>query len=167
MKYLTPIFPCGMRYINSHLAVEGDETGTIWYYHGIMPIFSHHKDDLITFKMFAAQLCAMGAAKQSEIVKTFGLCRRTLIRAVALYREKQIAGFYEIKRTRGPSVLSEEVVIEIQALLNDGHSIQEIAKMKKMKQNTLEKAVRKGVLYKEEKEEAIEKKKSMSNDQKA
>lgn len=157
MQLLLPIFPTGVKYINSSLAVL-EEDGTVYYYHGILPIFSHLKNDLSTFKMFTAQLCANGSAKQCEIVKAFGVCGRTLIRAVTLYREKGVAGFYAPQKRRGPAVFTEEVLVKVQKMLDDGNSVSEVAKETELKTNTLEKAIRNGKLHK--RAPSAEKKKS-------
>lgn len=132
MQLLFPIFPCGIKYINSMLAVK-EEDSYVYYFNYSMPLFRHHKDDFITFKMYAAQLCVNGAAKQCEIVKAFGICRRTLIRAVALYREKGVAGFYEPPKIRGKSVLKDEVIGELQGMLNTGSELKDIAKKKTLR----------------------------------
>ncbi len=153
---LLPIFSSGVRHINSLLSFL-EEDGTVYYYHGVLPIFSHAKDDIATFKMFTAMLCANGSAKQIEIVKAFGICGRSLIRAVSVYRNEGVAGFYKPKKPRGPGVLTEEVKTTVQKMLDEGDSVVEIAKKTEIKKNTLEKAIRRGTLHKSV---FIEKKKS-------
>lgn len=60
-----PLFPHGATEISKHLATlrEGE---TITYLYGQLPIFTHHKDDVKTFRMITSQIYVNGCAKQSE-----------------------------------------------------------------------------------------------------
>ncbi len=60
-------------------------------------------------------------------------------RAVKLYREKGVAGFYEKPKPRGPAVLTAEVLKEAQEQLDEGLAISEVAERIGVKPNTLAK----------------------------
>lgn len=65
-------------------------------------------------------------------------------RSVKLYREKGPAGFYAPRPPRGPAVLTEPVVAEIEEFLDAGISEAEIAERLGLKRDTLRKTVRAG-----------------------
>src|SRR6266581_2712703 len=67
-----PIFPEGMKHINSELAFECRE-GTVYYFNGYLPVFMHDRHDLPTFRMFSSQLVVNGSSTQAEIVRAFGV----------------------------------------------------------------------------------------------
>ncbi len=142
-----PIFPVGMSLINNQIAFEKRE-GTVYYFHGMMPLFHHHENDLASFRMITSQIVDSGVAKQIEIVKAFGVSVISVKRYVKIYREKGVAGFFEKKRKRGPHILKEEVLAKAQSLLNMGKSVPQAAKELNLKRDTLQKAVKAGRLKK-------------------
>jgi transposase-like protein len=92
--------------------------------------------------MITSQFCCNGSAKQADIVKAFGVTKQSVLRAVKLFREKGSAGFFEVRRTRGPVVLTPQVLAQAQALLDDELEVPDVAKELNVKPNTLWKAVR-------------------------
>ena len=72
-----PIFPKGITEINVLLAYafEGEN---VTYYNGMMPIFTHHKDDISTFRLILSQFYVNGNATQAELVRAFGIPPVTL-----------------------------------------------------------------------------------------
>ena len=62
-----------------------------------LPIFQHAKDDIRTQRLIMAQLYINGTAKQTELAEAFGIDVIAIKRAVALYREKGVPGFFEEK----------------------------------------------------------------------
>ena len=61
-----PIFPIGSTHITSTLAFvrEGDQ---VTYFNGSMPVFTHAKNDMASFKMITAQFYLNGNAKQAVV----------------------------------------------------------------------------------------------------
>ncbi len=141
-----PFFPEGSTNITAVLAFAKQD-GRITYSTGGLPVFTHGEHDLATFRMITAQFCENGFAKQSQIAEAFGIPRITIKRAVKLYREKGVPGFYAQKKTRGPGVLIAEVHQNVQKLLNEGQTIAQVAKQLGLLQDTLAKAVRSGRLH--------------------
>ena len=136
-----PMFPQGVTDITPDLAVkrEGDQ---VTYYHGMLPVFAHGVNDVATFRMIASQFCAQGHAKQSQIVKAFGVSPISVKRAVKLFREEGPGGFYAKRRGRGAAVLTSAVLAEAQELFDEGLSTQEVSNRLGLKRDTLAKAVR-------------------------
>jgi len=142
-----PFFPDGVEHITSELAVEKKD-GQVTYFNGHMPVFVHAEQDIPTFRMITAQFCINGNAKQADISRAFGVTLISVKRAVKLYREKGVAGFYEEPKRRGPAVLTAEVLKEAQEQLDEGLEIPEVAERIGVKPNTLAKAIRTGRLHK-------------------
>lgn len=66
----------------------------VHYFNESGPLFVHDVDDLPTFRMITSQFHVFGVVTQTEIVRTFGVTKGSVQRAVNLYREKGSAGFY-------------------------------------------------------------------------
>jgi transposase-like protein len=145
-----PLFPDGVEHITSELAFEKRD-GQVTYFNGNMPVFIHAENDIATFRMITAQFCINGNAKQADISRAFGITLISVKRAVKLYREKGVAGFYEKPKPRGPAVLTAEVLKEAQEQLDEGLEISEVAERIGVKPNTLAKAIRAGRLHKPKK----------------
>jgi transposase len=118
---------------------------------GSLPIFSHAADDLKTFRMITSQLYINGSVKQADICRAFGVSRISVKRSVKLYREKGAAGFFEPPRRRGPAVLTPEVLKKVQTMLDNEHTLFEIANELNLKADTLRKAISSGKLHKPQK----------------
>ncbi len=142
-----PFFPDGVEHITSELAVEKKD-GRVTYFNGHMPVFIHAEEDIQTFRMITAQFCINGNAKQADISRAFGVTLICVKRAVKLYREKGVAGFYETPKRRGSVVLTAEVLKQAQGLLDEGLATSEVAEQLSVKRNTLDKAIRAGRLHK-------------------
>jgi transposase-like protein len=137
-----PVFPAGATEINSEVAVQKQD-GTVFYLHGHLPVFQHDEQDLKSFRMFTSQLIANGTVKQKDIVRTFGVPLITVKRSVKLYRERGAEGFFQPKaRKRSGRVLRGEVLERTQQLLEEGHSVPEVAGEVGVLANTLHKAIR-------------------------
>jgi len=141
-----PVFPAGVKQIHGELGFkrEGD---TVYYFYGTLPVAHHRVDDIRSFKMFVAQFCDHGKAKQMDIVRAFGVTKVSIRRWVKAYREKGPAAFFEPRHTRGPAVLTPDVIADAQELLDQGLSRREVAEQLDVKKNTLSKAVIAGHLH--------------------
>ena len=147
-----PIFPAGTTIINRSLAVHHDLQGNVVYFYGSLPIFQHAKDDIRTQRLIMAQLYINGTAKQTELAEAFGIDVIAIKRAVALYREKGVPGFFEEKRRGGPLILNPGVLEIIQAKLDEGIQLFDIAEELKIKLGTIKKAIQDGRLKRPSKE---------------
>ena len=145
-----PIFPSGSTHITSTLAFirEGDQ---ITYFNGSMPVFTHDKDDIDSFKMITAQFYINGNAKQAEIARAFGVSKISIKRSVKRYQESGPKGFYAPRKTRGTSVLTPVVLIQAQQLLDDEIEPSDVADQLNIKRDTLGKAILAGRLHKPKK----------------
>jgi transposase-like protein len=142
-----PFFPDGVEHITSELAFERKD-GQVIYFNGHMPVFIHSEEDISTFRMITAQFCINGNAKQADIARAFGITLISVKRAVKLYRDKGVSGFYEEPNRRGPAVLTAGVLKEAQERLDEGLETSEVAERLGVKRDTLAKAIRAGRLHK-------------------
>ena len=112
-----------------------------------MPVFIHDVEDIDSFRMITAQFCVTGNTKQIEIIRAFGISKISIKRAVKLYREVGVKGFYAQRKTRGPAVLTPPVLEQAQQLLDEGREAPDVADRLGIKRDTLSKAVRAGRLH--------------------
>jgi hypothetical protein len=138
-----PMFPHGVTAITDVLAF-GRQDGTITYFSGQLPVFSHAEDDVASFRMITSQFCVQGCVKQSDIIRAFGVTSISVKRSVKLYRAKGPKGFYTPRATRGPAVLVDAVVVQAEERLAEGASVAAVAEQLDVKLNTLQKAIRAG-----------------------
>jgi len=144
-QILLPIIPHGATPINNLISVVRQDSQ--WtYFCGIQPVFQHPDDDLRSFRMFTAQLCCQGACTQAQIVRTFGVSKKSVLRSVAKYRREGIRTFYQGHRGHGPLVMTAEVTARAQRLFDLGHSRSEVAEKLGVKYDTLRKAINQGHL---------------------
>jgi len=143
---MLPFFPNGVVQISDALAFK-KEAGTVVYFNYQMPVFIHDENDENTFRMITSQFCLNGNAKQTEMVRAFGVTPISVKRGVKKYRDGGAAAFYAQSKGRGPSKLTAEVLGRAQDLLNDDKSTIEIATALNIKPNTIRKAVCAGKLF--------------------
>ena len=114
---------------------------------GVQPFAVHAAGDRPAFYVTVAQLVDVGACRPVEIVKAFGISKRSVLRAVQRYREGGIAAFYQSRRTRrGGHVLTAEVLKSAQQLLDEGLDRAQVARRLEVPSETLRKAVADGRL---------------------
>jgi transposase len=140
-----PIFPAGSKNLTNEIAVEC-EGNRVVYPHGLMPMFQHDKGDIRSFRMFTSQLINMGAARQGDIVKTFGVPLPTVKRYLKLMREQGSKAFFAEAMVRSAPVLNGAALENVERLLREGRSVPEVAQATGIMANTLHKAIRAGRL---------------------
>ncbi|MEI7590246.1 MAG: helix-turn-helix domain-containing protein [Deltaproteobacteria bacterium] len=142
-----PIFPSGLTYINNQIGVEKKD-GRIYYFHGLLPVFSHEEKDIESFRYITSQLVQAGNVSQQEIVKAFGVSCISVKRAVSRLRKQGIEGFTRKAKGGTAHVLTAEVAGRAQKVLNEGHSAGEVARQLGLKVSTIRKAIGAGRLQK-------------------
>jgi transposase-like protein len=154
-QLILPMFSEGMTHITSELAFEKRD-GRVTYFHGVFPVFQHTEKDVASFRMITSQLCVNGHVTQAEVCRAFGIPAVTMKRAVALFRKEGTAGFFKQRRTRGPAVLTEDVLEKSQELLDAGLSTSEVAQEVGVKRDTLRKAAYNGRLHRPSKKKRVQ-----------
>jgi len=123
------------------------EDGKVVYFHGLLPVFQHDEKDLKSFRMFTSQLIANGTVRQRDIVRAFGVPLGTVKRYMKVHRQHGTAGFFRPQRRRSANVLTAEVKLRAQALLDEGKSVPEVSGEIGVAGNTLHKAIQAGRLH--------------------
>jgi predicted transcriptional regulator len=142
-----PLFPPDLTKINKTTSFQ-KRNGQIYYFHYLSPIYLHEEGDIESFRYITSQLIINGNVSQIEVAKAFGVSYISVKRGVKRLKEEGTAGFFKKKKGRTSHVLTEEAIEKIQNLLNKGDSPAEIAKVLKLKANTIRKAIQAGRLKK-------------------
>lgn len=146
-QQILPLYIEGEYQINEKIHYEyNKESETIYYYLYCHPLYSHEVKDKISFQIITAQLIVYGHCRNVEIVKAFGVSSISVKRAVKKYRIGGIRAFVNKRPTRGPKVLTDEVLLKAQQLLDEGESRTNAARNLGIKANTLSKAIQAGKL---------------------
>ena len=142
-----PIFPTSCTAITQELAFEQRE-GTVYYFNGHLPVFSHPVDDIASFRFFTSQLISNGNASQGEIARAFGVPLVTVKRSCKKLRDEGAAGFFRPAEPRQGHKLTDERIARAQAMLDEGFSVPAIGAELGVLPNTLHKAISYGRLKK-------------------
>ena len=142
---LLPIFAEESTPINDVLSFEKRD-GTVWYFHGCMPVFSHGETDHGSFNMFTSQLVDMGQCTQMEIVRAFGVSPISVKRHVKRFRAGGPGAFFGGRKAKRPTVWTPEVLNRAQELFNQGKSRKDVADLLEIKPDTVYRAIRSGRL---------------------
>ncbi len=140
---LLPMFPAGVTPINELVSFAKRE-GTVYYFNGMMPVYSHAESDRASFRMFTSQLVINGNCTQAELVRAFGISAISMKRYVKRYRQGGAAEFFKSRQARQPRVLTPEVRHKAQELLQQGQGRQGVAQQLGLKADTLRKAIKAG-----------------------
>ena len=114
---------------------------------GVQPFAVHEARDRKAFLLTVAQLIDVGACRPVEIVRTFGVPKRSVLRAVQRYRQGGAAAFFRTRNTRrGGTVFTAPVLAQAQELLDEGMEKTEVAACLEGPPDTLRKALADGRL---------------------
>jgi hypothetical protein len=142
---LLPIFPSDATAINEAMSFC-QRDGSVYYFHGCVPVYTHPIGDLQAFRLWAGQLVVNGSCTQAEVVRAFGISSISMKRYVKKLRAGGAQAFFAARRTRRAPVLTPEVVTRAQTLLAEGQPRAAAAKTLALKPDPLNKAVRAGRL---------------------
>lgn len=145
-QLILPLLPSGATRINDILSVQNKD-GRWYYFAGADPVFSHEDNDRASFRMFTSQLIVSGQCKNIAVVKAFGVSPGSVKQGVKKYKEGGIKAFFQPRKGRGGSILTDEVKKKCQELLNNGLNRKEICGKLGIKYDTLRKAISDGRLH--------------------
>ena len=153
-QLLLPFISPGITQINPLVSVCRDDD--LWtYFLGKYPIYSHRVNDQRMFRLTIAQLIESGACRQKEVIKAFGVSKRSVIRAQNKLRNGGSETFFIERRGRKYApVLTPEVLDQAQRLLDKGLPRRQAAEELCVKYDTLRKAVNDGRLKDKVKDES-------------
>ena len=148
MQLQLPIFPSSTVMITLGLGFYLKDDIVTYLLNGL-PIDSHHKDSLKSFRYTTAKLVVMGLCRQIDIVKSFGVSEDSVLRSVKLYKEKGVQGFFEEDGRHGKCYkMLPDRLERIQKMLDNNKSNYSIAKKEKISEGTIRYALQQGYLKK-------------------
>ena len=125
---------------------------------GVQPFAVHAADDRRTFYLTVAQLIVTGACRPCEVVRSFGVSKRSVLRAVRRHREGGAEAFFARRAgRRGGTVLTAPVLVEAQRLLDEGTQRAAVASRLKVSGDTVRKALADGRLVSRARPAAVDK----------
>lgn len=140
-----PVFPAGATLINDALACQC-QAGQVVYLNGHLPVFTHAREDLASFRFFTTQLIVNGSATQGEIARAFGVPLTTVKRCVKRHRLRGPAAFFTPAPRREGSRLNAAMLPVAQGLFAQGHTVPEVSRQTGVLASTLHKAIGAGRL---------------------
>ena len=144
---ILPLIAEGASQVSNLVSVHRD--GDSWtYFVGIFPMGRHAAGERRSFQLMTSQLIEAGACRQAEVIRTFGVSKSSVARALRRYREGGPAAFFQVRRgaRRGGTVLTDDVLTAAQRLLDNPWSRAEVADELAVKDDTLRKALTDGRL---------------------
>ena len=137
------MFPADVTPINALVAFAKRE-GTVYYFHALMPVYSHAASDRAAFRRFTSQLVIHGNCTQAEMVRALGIGAVSMKRSVQRYRQGRAAEFFKPRQARPPRVLTAAVRQKAQELLQQGQGRPAGAQQRGIKSDPVRKAVKAG-----------------------
>jgi len=146
-----PMIPSGATGISDTVSVVR-ENGRWEYFLGLYPIFQHHESETRLFKLITSQLINSGACRHRDIMKTFGVSKSSVNRALKKYRQGGANAFFQRKKGgRRGTVLTDEKLQQAQKLLDEDLTRRQISQELEISTDTLRKAINDGRLVQAEK----------------
>jgi transposase len=139
------MFPAGCVEINRDLACRSEGDNVI-YFNGHLPVFTHHKNDLASFRLFTSQLIVQGGATQGHIAKAFGVPLVAIKRATKIFRQRGSAGFFVPSARREGTKLDSQKLEQARGLILQGHRLVVVSQQTGVLIDTLRKAIKAGRL---------------------
>ncbi|MCP4139441.1 MAG: hypothetical protein GY755_03975 [Chloroflexi bacterium] len=145
-QLILPLIPEGASRINDLVNVYRDDQRWTYYY-GTYPIHYHDPDDQRMFRVVTSQLIESGACRPVHIIKTFGISKSGVDRALKKLRTGGVKAFFEKPvRIKSGNVLTKELLKKAQLLLDKGNTRNDVADVICVKYDTLRKAINTGRL---------------------
>jgi transposase len=145
-QLVLPMIPKGATQISNLISVWRDDQRWTYFY-GTHPIYYHESKDHRMFRVVTSQLIESGACRPVDIIKTFGVSKSSVDRALKKLRTGGIEAFF--KKREGKkcgTVLTKDLLEKAQSLLDQGYSRREVSEEIGIKYDTLRKAINTGRL---------------------
>ncbi len=147
-QLLLPIFPHATEYLTPTLGVFRKED-FVYYIHNGVPIFSHSASDLNRFRYITSHLLVQGLCQNVDIERVFQVSTDSVRRWKKKLSEVGESAFFSPAIAHGSShKLLPEVLERIQHKLNEGKSVNSIAKKENISEGSIRYAIKQGRLKK-------------------
>jgi len=147
-QLLLPFFPKDTKMITPVLGVV-EKDGFIHYLLSGLPIYSHPRDDLTKFRYVTSNLLVQGLCKNKEIVDCFHVSGDSVRRWKKKLSEEGEQAFFMPENRHGHShKLLPSVLERMQEKLNEGRSVNGIAREEGVSEGSIRYAINQGRLKK-------------------
>jgi transposase len=140
-----PIFPAGAQNLTPEIGFECRQD-QVTYFNGHLPVFTHHKTDVQSFRLITAQWIEQGLISQADVVRSFGISPTTIKRYMKRFRKGGIKALFTPSAKRQGNKLTPGRLLEAQQLLNQNLGVPELSQKLGILPTTLHKAIDDGRL---------------------
>lgn len=148
MQLCLPIFPDKSKMISNCLGVY-ESDGIVQYIANGLPIYSHASEDLQSFRFITSNFINQGLCKATEVARCFGISVDTVTRYLSKLRTEGEAAFFSEEKRKGYChKIRGKVLTSIQKRLDEGHSVNSIAKGEGLAEGSIRYAIKQGYLKK-------------------
>lgn len=143
-----PLFPENTELLSPSWGVK-KEADFIYYLHNGSPVYTHHKDDLNTYRYVTGSLIENNHCSASDLSRVLGVSVRNFHRYAKRLREEGTDAFFNPVDNRGKChKLTPELLEKAQKYLDLGYSQLGTAKLLKVSESAIRYHLRKGALKK-------------------
>ncbi len=147
-QLLLPIFPRDTEFLTPTLGVFKD-SDSVYYLHNGVPIFSHLASELNRFRYITSHLLVQGLCQNVDIVRVFHVSTDSVRRWKNKLSEAGEAAFFSpVIAHSSAHKLLPDVLERIQHKLDEGASVNSIAKKEKLSEGSIRYAITQGRLKK-------------------
>ena len=148
MQLKLPLFPKETKLFNASFGVFCINK-MVFYLHCGQPVGMHEEEDHNSFRHKIASFIDLGLCSQSEVVATLHVSVDSLRRSCKQYRQDGEASFFAPDKRKGKSHKMLPAVLQrVQAQLNEGKSVNSIAKEVGVREGTIRYCIETGKLKK-------------------
>jgi len=148
MQLKLPLFPRETELFNASFGLFSQD-GTVYYLHCGQPVGMHEEEDINSFRHKIASFIELGLCTQRQVVNILHVSSDSVRRSCKLYREQGEAAFFAADKRKGKShKMLPQVIERVQVGLNEGRSVNSIAKKEGLKESTIRYSIQVGKLKK-------------------
>lgn len=148
MQLSLPIFPVGSILISDCLGVFSDAQIVHYIVNGL-PVFQHAEEDVDSFRFIISNFISQGLCKKVDVMRAFHVSESFVQRACKKSAIEGGAGFFGKDNRKGSNhVIVESVRHRIQDLLDQGKSVNSIAREFNLHESTIRYQIKQGYLKK-------------------
>ena len=126
-----------------------ENEGFVHYIVNGLPVYSHSKDNLNSFRFITSNFIDQGLCRKIDIERCFGVSEDSVSRSYKKFKEKGEAGFFgsDARKGRAHKIVGDRS-IRIQSKLYKGQSVNSIAKEEGVRESAIRYQIIQGNLKK-------------------
>lgn len=147
-QLLLPLFSQDTTMITQVLGYR-EQSGVVYYILSGLPIYSHGSDEHNKFRFITSNLILQGLCSNQDIVNAFHVSSDSVRRWKRTLDTKGEEAFFTVENRHGRThKLLPAVLDRIQIRLNNGDSVNSIAKVERISEGTIRNGIKQGKLKK-------------------